>query len=60
VVRSSDAGALVQRLADRGIVVSARANGLRVSFHAYNNDQDVEAVLDALDAEAALVCPRAG
>ena len=60
VVRSSDAGALVQRLADRGIVVSARANGLRVSFHAYNNDQDVDAVLDALDAEAALVCRRAG
>jgi selenocysteine lyase/cysteine desulfurase len=54
VVRSSDAGALVQRLADRGIVVSARANGLRVSFHAYNNDEDVGVVLDALDAEAAL------
>ena len=50
----------MQRLADRGIVVSARGNGLRVSFHAYNNDQDVDAVLDALDAEAALVSQRAG
>ncbi len=60
VVRSSDAAALVQRLAARGIVVSARANGLRVSFHAYNNDQDVDAVLDALDAQEALVCRRAG
>ena len=60
VVRSSDAAALVQRLADRGIIVSARANGLRVSFHAYNNDQDVDAVLDALDAQDALVCRRAG
>jgi selenocysteine lyase/cysteine desulfurase len=60
VVRSTDAAALVQRLADRGIVVSARANGLRVSFHGYNNDQDVDAVLEALDAQAALVCRRAG
>jgi selenocysteine lyase/cysteine desulfurase len=58
VVRSSDAGTLVQRLADRGIIVSARANGLRVSFHGYNNEQDVDTVLDALDAEAALVCRR--
>jgi selenocysteine lyase/cysteine desulfurase len=60
VVRSSDAAALVQRLANRGIVVSARANGLRVSFHAYNNDQDVDAVIEGLDAEAALVCRSAG
>jgi selenocysteine lyase/cysteine desulfurase len=58
VVRSSDAGALVQRLAGRGIVVSARANGVRVSFHAYNNDQDVDAVLDGFDADATLVSRR--
>jgi selenocysteine lyase/cysteine desulfurase len=48
VIRSPDAAALVQRLADRGIVVSARGQGLRVSFHAYNNEQDVDAVLAAL------------
>ena len=60
VVRSTDAATLVQRLADRAIVVSARATGLRVSFHAYNNEQDVDAVLEALDADAALVCRRAG
>jgi selenocysteine lyase/cysteine desulfurase len=29
---------------------------LRVSFHAYNNDEDVDAVLAALDAESTLVC----
>jgi selenocysteine lyase/cysteine desulfurase len=55
VVRSTDAGALVQRLETRGIVASARGTGLRVSFHAYNNDDDVDAVLAGLEAEAALV-----
>jgi selenocysteine lyase/cysteine desulfurase len=60
VVRSTDAAALVQRLADRGIVVSARATSLRVSFHAYNNDEDVDTVLEALDAEAAFVCRHVG
>ena len=55
VVRCSDAGALVERLEARGIVASARGTGLRVSFHAYNSDEDVDAVLAALDAEAALV-----
>jgi selenocysteine lyase/cysteine desulfurase len=55
VVRCTDAGALVQRLEARGIVASARGTGVRVSFHAYNNDDDVDAVLAALEAEAALV-----
>jgi selenocysteine lyase/cysteine desulfurase len=55
VVRCSDAGALVERLEARGIVASARGTGVRVSFHAYNNDEDVDAVLAALDAEASLV-----
>jgi selenocysteine lyase/cysteine desulfurase len=50
VVRSRDAGLLVSRLGQRGIIASARGNGVRVSFHAYNNDQDVDAVLDAFDA----------
>ena len=43
------------RLEGRGIIASARGTGLRVSFHAYNNDEDVDAVLEALDADAALV-----
>jgi selenocysteine lyase/cysteine desulfurase len=59
VVRSLDAGELVRRLAARGIIASARGNGLRVSFHAYNNDQDADTVLEALDLEAALVERRA-
>ncbi|MGE4221751.1 MAG: aminotransferase class V-fold PLP-dependent enzyme [Vicinamibacterales bacterium] len=55
VVRATDAAALVERLAARGIVASARGTGLRVSFHAYNDASDVDAVLAALDAESALV-----
>ncbi len=55
VVRATDAAALVRRLEARGIIASARGTGLRVSFHAYNSDGDVDAVLDALDANAALV-----
>ncbi len=55
VVRSSDAGELVRRLENRGIIASARGDGLRVSFHAYNTDEDVDAALAALDAEVTLV-----
>lgn len=59
VVRSADAAELVRRLDARGIIASSRGTGLRVSFHAYNNDNDVDAVLAALDAESALVCRAA-
>ena len=55
VVQSLDAPALVARLAERGIVASSRGNGLRVSFHAYNNDADVDAVMAALEANADLL-----
>lgn len=53
VVGATDAQALAARLAARGVIASARGSGLRVSFHAYNNDDDVDAVLAALDAERA-------
>ena len=56
VVRTTDAATMVRRLEGRGIIASARGTGLRVSFHAYNNDEDIDAVLEALDAEQALVC----
>lgn len=60
VVRSPDADTLAGRLEARGIVASARGTGLRLSFHAYNTEADVDAVLAALDAEAALVASDAG
>ena len=55
VVQSTDGPALVARLAEHGIIASCRGNGLRVSFHAYNNDEDVDSVLLALESEAALL-----
>jgi selenocysteine lyase/cysteine desulfurase len=55
VVQSVDAPELVSRLRARGIIASCRGNGLRVSFHAYNNDDDVDAVMAALEAEAVLL-----
>lgn len=55
VVQSADAPALVGRLAARGIIASCRGNGLRVAFHAYNTDGDVEAVMKALTAESSLL-----
>lgn len=55
VVQSTDGPALVSRLATHGIIASCRGNGLRVSFHAYNNDDDVTAVVGALQQEAPLL-----
>lgn len=55
VVRSHDAAELERRLAGRGIITSARADGLRLSFHAYNDETDVDAAVAALRAEAELI-----
>jgi selenocysteine lyase/cysteine desulfurase len=55
VVQSVDAPALVARLASRGIIASCRGNGLRISFHAYNDESDVDAVVAALEEEANLL-----
>ncbi len=55
VVRSHDGAELIRRLETRGVLGSARGNALRVSFHAYNTPADVDAVLDAMRHEAALI-----
>jgi len=47
-VASTDAEALVARVAKRGVVTSSRDGNLRVSAHCYNTSEDVSAVLDAL------------
>ena len=47
-VRSTDAPALVEALRREGIVTSERDGNLRVSAHAYNAVEDVDAVLAAL------------
>jgi selenocysteine lyase/cysteine desulfurase len=47
-IRSTDAPALVRALGEEGVVTSERDSNLRVSPHAYNNEQDIDAVLAAL------------
>jgi selenocysteine lyase/cysteine desulfurase len=49
VVEARDAAGVVSDLERQGIVVSSRGNGLRVSFHAYNAPEDVDAVVAALE-----------
>src|SRR5260370_11993363 len=51
VLQSRDAATLTARLIEREVIGSSRGDAMRVSFHAYNNGQDVEAVMDALRAE---------
>jgi selenocysteine lyase/cysteine desulfurase len=60
VIGATDAPALTARLAARGVIASARGTGLRFSFHAYNDDADVDAVLAALDAERGLLIDGLG
>jgi selenocysteine lyase/cysteine desulfurase len=48
-IASSDAPALVRELAADGIVVSDRDGNVRLSPHAYNNDEDLEVLFHALE-----------
>ncbi len=47
-VKSTDAKALVSLLGEEGIVTSERDSNLRISAHAYNTKDDVDAVLASL------------
>jgi len=49
VLCSKDAPAMTARLIERGFVVSTRHDGVRFSFHVYNNLDDVRATLRALE-----------
>jgi selenocysteine lyase/cysteine desulfurase len=47
-IRSTDAPALVRALGAHGVVTSERDGNLRISAHAYNVEEDIDAVLAAL------------
>jgi selenocysteine lyase/cysteine desulfurase len=48
-LQCKDAPAVVQKLAASGIVCSNRHDGLRLSFHIYNTQSDVDSVLEVLE-----------
>lgn len=54
-IASTDEHALVGSLERDGIVTSSRDGNLRVSFHGYNSDGDVDAVLAGLRRHRALL-----
>lgn len=47
-VRATDAAALTERLAERGVIVSWRDGNVRAMFHAYNDASDIDALLEGL------------
>jgi selenocysteine lyase/cysteine desulfurase len=55
VLQSKDSTALVQKLAESGIVASNRHDGLRISFHVYNTMDDVNAVVAVLKKNISLM-----
>jgi selenocysteine lyase/cysteine desulfurase len=54
-VKSNDVSALVEALDREGIVTSERDSNLRISPHAYNTAEDVDAVLAALRRHSSLL-----
>ena len=54
-IRSTDAPALVAAVAAEDVVASERDSNLRVSLHLYNTDDDVDAVLAALERHRRLI-----
>ena len=49
VLRSNHAAAVVDKLAERGIALSMRRDGVRFAFHVYNTLEDVNIALTALE-----------
>ena len=54
-IRSTDAPTLVQHLDERGIILTERDGNIRIACHFYNNANDVEKLVAALQAESALL-----
>ena len=52
---SSNDVELTARLAERNVITSCRDGNLRAMFHAYNDDSDVDALVEGLLANRALV-----
>jgi selenocysteine lyase/cysteine desulfurase len=57
MVRCRDVERLIARLGERGVLCSTRDGALRVSFHLYNSESDVHALLSGLDDNRDLLAP---
>lgn len=54
-VRSRDDNALVARMAERDVTISCRDGNVRAMFHAYNDDSDMERLIEGLLANRDLL-----
>ena len=54
-IRSTDDAQLVSRLAERDIVVTCRDGNIRAMFHAYNDENDIEALITGLEQNRPLL-----
>lgn len=60
IVALADARAVVESLAARGVLVSARGAGIRIAVHVFNNEEDIDRCVDALLALRRDVGTQAG
>jgi selenocysteine lyase/cysteine desulfurase len=54
-IRATDDDALVAKLAERNIVTSCRAGNVRATFHCYNDETDIDALVSAAVANRNLL-----
>ena len=54
-IASTDQYALVEALAEKNIIASCRDGNLRISAHFYNNEDDMDAVIEALEVNKNLL-----
>jgi selenocysteine lyase/cysteine desulfurase len=54
-IRSSDDNALVARLAERDVTVSCRDGNVRAMFHAYNDETDIDRLVEGIMANRGLL-----
>jgi selenocysteine lyase/cysteine desulfurase len=59
VLRSHDSASVVSLLAAQNILTSNRHDGVRFSFHVYNNNQDVDTALQFLKHHSSLMVSQA-
>ena len=49
ILQAQDASAILNKLVERDIITSTRRDGVRFSFHVYNDMDDVNAALTVLE-----------